>query len=463
MSIVKKFRKMFPRKICGVRTIAIIEILIFYTLVLLYDMTYGSGDRFFSSTLHPFYFMVLLVSVQYGTIEGIAATVIGTLFLYSGQIPQQTVNESLFEYQFRLSIHPLIWFISAFILGEIRLRVETEKEEYKHEASTLKNQSDIIAKEYEVLKVTKENLEAYLVSQQQSIANTYKALRGLEILKPAQVLSNLEMVVQGALRVNKFSVYAMGDNGLEIAQSHGWEETDQFKHRILSEDPVFEKIIAERKVLCVVNENDEQVLDGEGLLAGALVDPDKDEVLGMLKIEEMNFMELNISSIEAFKGLCDLIGVAYSNAARHKELEAHSIYDTECTELMTFHFYELQREYLQKLCKQSEIDFVELVISFQERKSREVERMLTNELYSVSSNVLPPTAQTFLGDRSSGDILILLPSLNSERGSQVASDVLQEIDSNQLLSENKVNIRVNNILKQHEQRKSEDEQKLSKN
>ncbi|MEM1282329.1 MAG: hypothetical protein AAGG81_02105, partial [Chlamydiota bacterium] len=186
MKSINKVKDFIPFRILGVRTIALVEMLVFFFLVLLYDIYFGSGDRLFHQALHPFYFIILLVTVQYGVVEGIVATLIGTVFLYSGEIPRHHVDESLFEYQFRLSINPLIWFISAFVLGEIRMRLEMEKKEYQNEAETLQKQCNIISKEYEALKLTKENLEAYLVSQQQSIANTYKAIRGLEALKPFQ-------------------------------------------------------------------------------------------------------------------------------------------------------------------------------------------------------------------------------------------------------------------------------------
>lgn len=463
MDMIKKIRNAIPNKILGVRTIALVEILVFYTLVLLYDAYFGNGDRFYSMSLHPFYFMVLLVTVQYGTIEGIVATVLGTVFLYSGNIPEQTAEESLFEYQFRLSIHPLVWFVSAFILGEIRMRLETEKDEYKLEAETLQNQSHIITKEYEVLKLTKENLEAYLVSQQQSIANTYKAIRGLEILRPSQVLSNLDAVVTGALRIKKFSVFAAGENGLEVAQSHGWDDQDKFRLRIVCDDPIFEQIVVEKKVLCIVNEHDEETLSGEGILAGPLVNPDKDEVFGMLKIEEMNFMELNISSIEAFKGICELIGLAYSNAARHRELKAYSIHDVEYPNLLTFHLYEMQLDYLKELCCQLNEPLIEVAITFHEKKSRSVEKMLSNELYTEVVDLLPKSAQIFLGDKKVGNLLILMPTVDLQKGNELVGEFLQKIDSHELLKEHKVNIKLKRINPPEEQRRSEDEHKLSKN
>lgn len=463
MDIVTNFKESIPKKILGVRTVALIEIIVFYSLLVLYDIFYGNGDRFFSNSLHPFYFMVLLVTVQYGTVEGIAATLIGTICLFSGNFPQQTVEESLFEYQFRLSIQPLIWFASAFILGEIRGRLESEKDEYKVEATMLQDQSNIISKEYEVLKLTKENLEAYLVSQQQSIANTYKAIRGLEILKPSQVLSNLETVVMSALRVKKFSVFAAGENGLEVAQSHGWDEKDGFMLRIVCDEPLFQEITVEKKVLCIVNEHDEKTLNHQGVLAGPLIDVDKDEVFGMLKIEEMNFMELNISSIEAFKGLCELIGLAYSNASKHKELKSHSIYDVDYQGLLTYHLFEVQRDFLKELCSQLHQPLHEILITYQEKKTREVEKMLSSELNEAIKLILPKTAQVFLGNHNVGNLLILLPSTDLQEGNDVVNKVLQQIDSHELLRESKVNIQLKPIFIPEDIGHIEDEQELSKN
>ncbi|MEM1282492.1 MAG: hypothetical protein AAGG81_02950, partial [Chlamydiota bacterium] len=274
---------------------------------------------------------------------------------------------------------------------------------------------------------------------------------------------NLESAVLGALRVKKFSVFASGNNGLEVAQTHGWSEKEKFRIRIVCEDPIFENISVEKKVLCIVNEDYEQTLKGEGILAGPLIDPEKETVFGMLKIEEMNFMDLNISSIEAFKGLCDLIGVAYSNASRHKELKAHSIYDSEYPNLFTYQFYEVQVEFLKKLCKKLNEPLVEISITFQEKKSTEVETVLSNELYSSIVSFLPNTSQIFLGDRNVGNVLIVIPAVETKIGTEVINTILPVIDSNELLKGNKVNMQLKQLNTYEEKRCLDNEQQFPKN
>ena len=52
-----------------------------------------------------------------------------------------------------------------------------------------------------------------------------------------------------------------------------------------------------------------------------MIDSETGEVFGMLKIEKMDLLEFNLSRLETFRIVCELIGTAYSNAKRFKKLQ----------------------------------------------------------------------------------------------------------------------------------------------
>lgn len=438
----KAIKALYSDKIVWVRTSALLEILLYCLLFTLYDEAFGKGDRFFASAIHPFFFMVILVTVQYGTLEGIAATLIATLFLFSGDIPKESADEPLFEYQFKLSINPLIWFATAFVLGEMRTRIEHEKEGYKGQVAELTRERDVIASEYSGLKESKEELEAFVVSQQHSLANTYKELRSLETLRPALLLSNLEHIVLAALRIEKFSVYANGENGFEIVRSHNWRESDRFKQRITRGEKLYHEVAVEKKCLCIINEIDEKTLDNQGLLIAPLVNQQKNEVFGMLKVEKMRFMELNISTIETFKGVCEIIGMAYSNAIRHSELKKTSLYALEYPHLFSLNLYREQRELLKLLSKRSRFPLSEILLSFDGKYSWKSGKILTEKLSELIVKNLPATAQSFLGNRLTANIITLLPATAPEEASELARLLLLKAKNEKLLDDVKASIAV---------------------
>ena len=67
--------------------------------------------------------------------------------------------------------------------------------------------------------------------------------------------------------------------------------------------------------------DDERVLQGEGLLAGALTDIDTGEIVGMLKIEDTTFLDFNLYTLENFGVVCSWIGTALVRNRRWRELE----------------------------------------------------------------------------------------------------------------------------------------------
>ena len=51
----------------------------------------------------------------------------------------------------------------------------------------------------------------------------------------------------------------------------------------------------------------EAALMGQGLIAGPLIDPASGKLVGMLKIEEMAFLDLNVSSLQTFKTMAEAV------------------------------------------------------------------------------------------------------------------------------------------------------------
>lgn len=455
--IAEAIKIRLSERIIGLKISALLETALYCTLFTLYDVTFGNGDRFFTSAIHPFYFIIILVTVQYGTLEGIAATAIATLFLFSGDIPRQQVDESLFEYQFTLSINPLIWFATAFILGEMRMRLEQQVEEYKKEVKNLTKQRDVISSEYSLLKENKENLEAFVVGQQHSLAKTYKALKSLETLRPAQLLSNVEQIVLSALRVEKFSIFASGNNGFEVVRTHNWQHKEQLKHRITKDEELYKQVYCEKKVLCIINEEEEKTLANQGLLTGPLINQEKNEVFGMLKIEKMHFMELNISTIETFKGVCEIIGMAYSNALRYKEMKSTSLYSVEYPELFSIHLYREQRNLLKLILNKSNSPFTELLLTFGGKCSWNVGKAVIANLSKLILKQLPATAQSFLGNRLTGNIIVLLPSTSPDDATALARQLQQKAKKEMLLHTLSLSINVVDIVEEREIARIDDE------
>lgn len=441
MNYLKKMK--LPQYIFGFRVSSLMEALLLLFTITAIDHFFLEGDRFLFQQLHPYYFVVLLITVQYGTVEGITATLLATLFLYVNNFPEQKVSESMFDYQYRIAAQPLLWFASSFIFGEIRMRLEYKNKALQEEIVTYRNQANTITDEYQQLKITKENMEARLASQQNTVTNTYKALKSLETLKPTHVLTNLEGIIQGTLKVNKFSIFSVGEAGLEIVKAVGWKESDSYNLRINQEKPLFWEIFGEHRMICVVNEEEEKVLDGEGMLASPLIDNESQEVFGMLKIEELEFIDLNVSTIATFQQVCELIGMAYSNAKRHKEAVEQTI-TTDISGLFSDSYLQEQKSYLLHLCQKIPIPLSQIELNIRPLKK---EAQSFTKLINTIQNSIPSTAQLYYGDKRKTNLLILLPNTSTKAAEKLGQEIIQEVLKNEVFKEVKIKLQIEELFK----------------
>ena len=217
------------RTILGVRLSALIETIVFLSVLVVLNLLFGSGDRFANVNPHPFWIIILVMSVQYGTAEGVMAALLATLFFYGGNIPQVRFDESLFEYRVRIASLPVLWMLTAIILGEMRTRIAYEREKYQKLAEDATREAREISSTYEVLKEKKEFLEVKLASEHRTLAVTYHSLRNLESMNPGHILFAFRDLISEITNPKKFSIYAYSDEGFEAIIHEGWEENEDRK------------------------------------------------------------------------------------------------------------------------------------------------------------------------------------------------------------------------------------------
>jgi hypothetical protein len=313
----------------GIRTSALLEIGLFLLVALFIDAMFGHADRFMDVNPHPFWVIVLAVTIQYGTTEGMVAALCSSVALLYQNLPPQSFDEENITYLLRVIHLPVLWFVAAVLAGELRLRELREREQLTASLRASEFRNKTLAEGYEALKVVKEDLESRFAGQLRSAADVFHLVKELERTDPGDILMQVDDMVETALAPLKFSVYAHGGNGFEATSCVGWDATDRFSRRIGMEAPLYREIAGHQRVVCVINEEDEQLLAREGVMAGPLIDSATGDLFGMLKIEQIRFSQLNLSSVETFKTLCEWIGIAYANAIRYQRAREASLYALE--------------------------------------------------------------------------------------------------------------------------------------
>jgi hypothetical protein len=310
--------KQEPTLLLGIRPIAAFEIGAMLGLALAMDKLLFDGMRFTEMAPHPFWAVILLAAAQYGTREALLAAAFSTAALLLGNLPEQGFGEDRSAWLLRVSGTPVLWIIGGAVIGEIRERHKRKTERLDGELAEVREQARAFAEAYERLDTTKRELEARIAGQVQTVRAMHRASRAIERQGTSEVLVGVATLVQTVLNPVKFSLFLVNGPRLEAAASHGWHEGDRYSSEFDSASPLFQAIIGRCEFLTAVNQEHERIIGEEGVLAGPLISEETDRVLGMLKIEDIAFIDLTPTNMQNFQVVCDWIGTAYDNALRHE-------------------------------------------------------------------------------------------------------------------------------------------------
>jgi len=65
----------------------------------------------------------------------------------------------------------------------------------------------------------------------------------MEALSPQQALQGFEDLVSATLHPQQFSIYLLGEKGLELALMHGWKEGDSYRRHFESGDVLYQAVM----------------------------------------------------------------------------------------------------------------------------------------------------------------------------------------------------------------------------
>lgn len=302
-----------PRRILGIRASAIAEIAAFFLMALAADYFLLGGSRFAGVEPHPFWAIILLTATQYGAGEGLLAAALASAVLLF-DMPEQGFGEDLYDWVLRNTALPVLWCLAALILGEIRAAHLSERDRLRAELAEAREHARAISEAYERLSRIKGELEARVAAQVRTVRAMYDASRAIDSKNTSGVIVGVEGLVRSVLSPAKFSLFFMGGKGLELVAADGWDPEDAYAGEFASASPLFQAVIVRRETLVAVNPEHEALLGREGIIAGPLFSEDTGMVIGMLKIDEIAFAQLNPATMQNFRIVCDWIATAYDRA-----------------------------------------------------------------------------------------------------------------------------------------------------
>jgi hypothetical protein len=313
------------KRLLGLDRSAVVEAILFFGAALAIDFVFLDFDRYRGLDPHPFWIAVLLLSIQYGTAEGLFAAAVATAAYLVGDLPEPRVDQDLYAWLLTTTLQPVLWFVAAVVAGELTGRMRRERDTLREEIEQARKREEVIAAAYRRLDRRRESLEARVAGQLRSVFAIYNAAKGIEKMSTEEVVAGVAELVSTVMSPRRFSLFLLAKGELVFATGEGWDEGSGERRAYDGQSALFQATVGSRRTLAVASAPDAAVLAGEGVLAGPLVNLESGEVIGMLKIEEMGFLQLNVTTLENFRLLCEWIGTAFAQARRFETMGAGGI------------------------------------------------------------------------------------------------------------------------------------------
>jgi GGDEF domain-containing protein len=417
------------RKLLGFRLSAIIEIIIGLAVLVILDAALGDGNRYWSWNPHPFWIVILVVAAHYGANEGILAGVLATVFYLLGNVPEAQADLPQWDHFYAVWKNPIWWITMGWVIGSVRGRHIKERDVLVKELDESEQREELISESYSFVRSRKEALEVQIAGQLNSSIEAFSAAKAAETLDSKAVMQGIERLVKSVLGPQKFSLYLHQENRLAASIIHGWSGTDNYTQEFDSFNPIYQNLVGQLHTLCVANEEHERILNGQGILASAFTDPASGRVLGILKIEQMDFTSLSLNTVETFRSLCDWIGTALANARNYQNVKSESIINPD-RNVLTYNYFKRQSDYLAKLAKRVGFDLSMLVVKVANAKQLDetqrvtVARQISESVRSVLRNV----DLAFDYQTDGEEFSILLPSTSQAGAAIVRDKIAKDIE-----------------------------------
>ena len=416
------------RRVLGLRLSALMEMALFLGGLWVVDRAFLAGDAFWTTAPHPFWILVLLVSVQYGTSEGILAAMAASAVLLGSHAPVQGLEQDFYDWVFELSQRPLMWLVAAVVAGELRSRQLRTQRETEAELAAIQEREQLLSESYERVSRLKDDLEARVAGQMRTVVSMYEAARSMEHLDPGEVERGIMRTVGEAMGPEKYSLFLVEGEVLRQSLAEGWETGDPFSRSLTPSTGLFQEVVGGRRVLTVSRAEDEALMQGEGMLAGPLVSEDTDEVVGMLKIESLGFLGLSVTAVRNFEVLCAWVGTVYGNARRYQSARQTS-YVSERGNLFSASFFERQLQFLTGLARRQNFDLtqVDVALANYEELPRETRGLAPEALSEAVGSVLRRTDLAFDHRNNGREFAIILPATPPENADLVVDKLLTDL------------------------------------
>lgn len=321
---------------------------------------------FLSVNPHPFLAVVVLVSLRYGRLESLTATLMTCAALWAAAMygPAGETPGLAEEVWSRL----VVLLAANLVLGELGALFNREVAEARADLARLREEHEALKARYGALAQVKEELSERIVGQTSSIVSLYEAAKSLASLELAEVQDSLLKLAVKFLGAERCSLWWVDDDDatvLRLARWHGWTDDEV---ALLREQPVavgqgplgtaakegrmltLTEILDHKELSRSVDSAPVPTIMAAPLRVGG-------GVVGVLNVERIPFLKFTPTAVRLCYLIADLGSSAIAKSTRFSAMQERAVVDPE-TGLHTASYFDGRfREEVQRF-RRTRVPFV---------------------------------------------------------------------------------------------------------
>lgn len=316
------------------------EIPIFFALVCGVNYIFAPHmPGFMTVEPHPYWLGVVLFGFRYGITAGAASGLIAaTLYLSAAWFfgERYPFHDVSFYFQ------PGLFVIVGVLIGVGIYRYRSRIRKLEDDKVFAGNQEKIFRDELKTLREINKGLEKKAVSKMSTLITLYEGARRLESVKLESLYPAILDFIVKTLEAEQAALYLRKPTGWELCVSHGWREYEKrpttldFNQGITGMAGMGGRIVSIRDFVGQ-GEVAPQYM-GDCLFAGPLKRGQSGEVVGVVSVQAMAFMNFNSSTMNLFSFLLEWASRSVDMASYVQNLQSNEIVDSEFQVFSTRYF-----------------------------------------------------------------------------------------------------------------------------
>ncbi|WP_150291406.1 hypothetical protein [Sphingobium estronivorans] len=279
------------------------EMLILFAALVATDKGFLHGDAFSGLNPNPYWLPVLIMAIAYGTGMGLLAGVIASALWLSWSTVWSGPADHL-EQQLRLSVQPMLWMVTALIVGEVtasrRNRIADQRRQQQAMDRNWTKLADVIAR----LTDTNRRLQVRIATEQRTVVHAIAAGLDLSEADPERQVDALTRMIALVAQTEDFTYYDVR-GGQVVARFGGRATSGQPSD--LTRSILVEAMLAGPRVVQGDDPADQAMLAQIGSIALPVVGAGE-QLAGIIIIHSLSGIRITQSYMAQLLHVADLLG-----------------------------------------------------------------------------------------------------------------------------------------------------------